>query len=534
MSSAADIAPGPALVTIDGLRVVVSATGETILPSVSCAIPAGQIVGLAGETGSGKSTLGLSLLGFTPPGLRVADGSIEVLGHPMLTLPAAQLRELRGGAVSYVPQDPAAALNPALRVGDFMAEVLAAHGVSDREVRQERIAELFAAVGLPDTAGFARRYPHELSGGQQQRVAIAIAFALEPRLVVMDEPTTGLDVSTTLAVVDLVRRLSHDAGASVVFVSHDLRLLMTFADRILVLLQGEVVDDVAAGRFADEITHPYSRRLLASLPRTDRRSPRVAGPERPAIGLELAAVSARYGSTVVTHDVNLRVAVGECVALVGESGSGKTTLARCVAGFHDDYDGDVALMDKAVPRSLTRRSAAERATVQYVFQNPDASLNPRRGVGESVALAARQTRGLSRRESRAEALRLLERVGLRRDHLGALPHELSGGQRQRIALARALAADPDVLVCDEVTSSLDVSVQAEIVRLLQELQWERGLTMLFITHDLALAQVIAARTVVLLHGEVVEQGDSRTVLHDPQHDYTRTLVEAARATHVGE
>ncbi|WP_214106207.1 ABC transporter ATP-binding protein [Acrocarpospora catenulata] len=515
---------------IRDLRIVVRASGEAVVPGIDLTVEAGRIVGLAGETGSGKSTLGLSLLGYVAPGLDVRAGTVRVNGQPVVGEGVQNLRSVRGRTVSYVPQDPSSALNPSLRVGDIVREVMAAHGVLDRGAQRRRAQELFSAVGLPADASFHRRYPHELSGGQKQRVAIAVAFALDPAVVVMDEPTTGLDVSTTRKVVSLVREMSARTGSSVVFVSHDLRLLMSFADRILVMRGGEIVEDVPASRFAEAATHPYSRKLLASLPDTTTLAPRRyrrAG----TYALELAAVSARYGKTTATHAVSLRVPTGECLALVGESGSGKTTLARCVAGFHSDYDGDVLVADAVLPRAVERRALAQRRAVQYVFQNPHASLNPRRSVGDSVALAAATLGGLPRRQAWSRAREMVERVGLRADHMVALPHELSGGQCQRMALARALAAQPDVLVCDEVTSSLDVSVQAGIVDLLQDLQKERRLSMLFITHDLTLARVVAENTAVLLDGTVVEYGDSQSVLQAPRHDYTRRLVEAAQATH---
>lgn len=514
------------------LSVSVVATGHRILDRVSIDVRPGEIHGLAGETGSGKTTLGLALLGYLASGLRFGAGTITAAGHPIREndslISAESLDRLRGETISYVPQDASSALNPGMRIGRLFREVMHAHGVRDKAEQQARIDRLIEAVGLPADGDFASRFPHQLSGGQLQRIGIAIAFVLDPAVVIMDEPTTGLDVTTKQRIAALVRGLAERTGTSIVFVSHDLRLLLDLSDKVSILLEGRVVDQGTPAELLHGDTQPYTRRLLNALP-TVGDGIRPVSPGRPRdtdAPLRVEELSARYGTVTATHGLSFTVEPGRALAVVGESGSGKTTTARCIAGFHPDYAGTVSLGDETLPRDVARRSLQQKAAVQYVFQNPYGSLNPRRRVGHSIALASR----LLARKNRSDAERIariwLGRVGLSDEHFDALPAHLSGGQRQRVALARALAAEPGVLVCDEVTSSLDVSVQREIVTLLQEIQEEHRLSMLFITHDLALAHWIAHDTLVLLRGSSVEQGPTSEVLSDPVSEYTRTLVKA--------
>ncbi|SDY99376.1 ABC transporter ATP-binding protein [Herbiconiux ginsengi] len=513
------------------LTITVGRHGSVVLDGTGIEIAPGQVVGLAGETGSGKSTLGLAMLGHLGPGLIAQSGIAVVAGRPILDahspVDPARLRDERGRTVSYVPQDPGSALNPGIRVGVSFAEVLRAHGVADAEAR---CAELFGAVGLRAEGQFARRYPHELSGGQQQRVAIAIAFALDPALVVMDEPTTGLDVTTKHRVVELVRRLASERDAGVLFISHDLQLLLGLTDRIAVMHGGAIVEEGRPDALLTSATHPYTRKLIGSLPSASARPERPDLESAPAV-LEVSAVSARHRRVEVTHEVSFSVPRGGCLAIVGESGSGKTTTARAIAGLHADFGGAVRLHGVDLAHDVSARTQAQRRDIQYVFQNPWGSLNPRRRIGASIAIVARRLRGLGRAEAEEAAVRALEAVGLRADHAVALPQRLSGGQRQRAALARALVARPEVLVCDEITSSLDLSVQAEVVALLSNLQEEFGMAMVFITHDLALASEVAGQTVVLKDGFVVEQGLTSAVLARPSHPYTAQLVAAASASY---
>ncbi|MDR2715817.1 MAG: ABC transporter ATP-binding protein, partial [Coriobacteriaceae bacterium] len=504
-----------------------------------CRVEPGGILGLAGETGSGKTTLALAFLCYASPGLSIARGSVLISGRKVLDTAAGiapakeALRALRGNEVSYVPQDPGSALPPNMSIKEGFASVMKAHGIDDKAEHARRMESLFETVGLAFDEVFVRRYPHQLSGGQQQRVAIAIAFAHAPKLVVMDEPTTGLDATTTQKVIGLVRRMSRQFHASVVFVSHDLRLLLSLADRIAVLHYGEIVEALPAQDFVPQAAHPYTRRLIQALPRTDepvqeeKLPPKLSIPEAERVEvLRVEGLTAAYGKNAVTHALDFSIERGSCLAFVGESGSGKTTTARCIAGIHGDYEGRVFVEGAELPPRLVQRSLRQRQSVQYVFQNPTAALNPRRTAGSSLVAAIRSYQGLNRKAVWEHAAVLIEDVGLHRNHLHALPHQLSGGQKQRICLARALAAQPTVLVCDEVTSSLDVIVQSEIIDLLHRLQHERNLTVLFITHDFGLARIISVETMVLFEGRIVESGPTAQLIEHPQHPYTQSLIES--------
>ncbi len=592
----------PVAVTVRDLRVEVIAGGDDIVADVALTIRSGEVLALVGESGSGKTTVALALLAHARLGARIAGGTVTVGEHDILSLPPARRRAARGRVVAYVPQDPGAALNPARRIGAHLMEALAVHdwGGSD-DARRVRIAETMREVSLPDDPAFLRRYPHELSGGQQQRVAIAMAFAGKPAVVVLDEPTTGLDVTTQAHVLRTIRRVTRIEGAAALYVSHDLSVVGSFADRAAVMYGGRLVEEGPAAQVFAHAGHPYTRMLLAAVPRLESARALTAIPGRapapgtrppgcpfaarcrlhvpecdaglpPAVAVDATTpgagpaghtarclrvddaratieISTRelddtasaaaapvlavtdlvadYGGAPVVHGVGFAVHERECLALVGESGSGKTTVARSLVGLHTRWSGEVTLDGAPLEHATRRRSRERKRAVQYVFQNPYGSLNPRRTIGQSVArpLGLLDERG----DARTRVAEMLERVSLPPSYATKYPDELSGGERQRAAIARALICRPRVLLCDEVTSALDVSVQASIVTLLRSLQDDFGLAILFVTHNLPLVRSIAQRVVVMQYGRVVEAGDVAEVLARPSAEYTaRLLADAPR------
>jgi len=573
-------------VEVRDLKVVLAGSGLDVIDEVSFALAPGEILGLVGESGSGKTTVGLALLGHCRRGLRIASGSVRIDGRDMLRLDEAGLRAARGRLVCYVPQDPATALNPALSIRTQLAECL---GGSAGDV-ETRLAQLLQEVKLPTARGFLEVYPHQLSGGQQQRVAIAMAFANRPRLIVMDEPTTGLDVTTQAHVLETVRQLCARHGVAAVYVSHDLAVVASLAGRVAVMYAGRIVETGPTARVLRRPDHPYTRALIRAVPdlegrlvlqgipgqapdpgrrasgcffaprcplaeeacrqappplvavapdhllrciRSGAASPVAASPALASIAegapaapvLRLETLTAFHGPIEILHGISLDLPARRCLALVGESGSGKTTLARCIAGLHRELAGSIRFQGEDLPAAVRQRPAAARRRLQYIFQNPYASLNPRRQIGNSIAVALSEFESLGRGELERRVHAALDQVALPASTAERYPHQLSGGQRQRAAIARALIAEPQLLICDEVTSSLDVSVQAVIVELLAELQRERGLAMLFVTHNLALVRSIAARVAVMQAGRIVELGAMEQVLDRPQAAETKRLLQ---------
>jgi peptide/nickel transport system ATP-binding protein len=548
------------------------------------------VLGLVGESGSGKTTVVLALLGHARRGLSISSGEVRVDGVDLLRLPAAQLRAVRGARVAYVPQDPSAALNPALRVGRQLNEAVRVHpgAVEDPDAR---IREVLQEAHLDASSDLLRRYPHQLSGGQQQRVGLAMAFACRPSLIVLDEPTTGLDVSTQRHVLDTIRSLCRAYGVAAVYVSHDLAVVGGLVSDVAVMYSGRIIEAGPTARVFGDPLHPYTRGLLSAVP-SPLQATRLTGidgqPPRPgrrpagcsfaprcgfatsecrsqppapvlidartvrclrvaqvrespagvAAALTGAAatagqvpvlsvreVSAGYGRRPVLTGVDLEVPAESCVAVVGESGSGKTTLARCIVGLHRNWTGDIRFEGASLAASTRDRPRQILRRVQYVFQNPYTSLNPRKTVGQIVAQPLEQYLRLGYRERSQRAARALADVSLGADFLPRYPDQLSGGERQRVAIARALVAEPDLLICDEVTSALDVSVQAVIVELLRGLQAGHRIAMIFITHNLALVRSIAQSVVVLRDGAVVESGPVGQVLDHPADPYTARLMQ---------
>jgi peptide/nickel transport system ATP-binding protein len=581
---------------VDGLRVELE-NGKPVVDGVSMTLRRGEILGVVGESGSGKTTTALALLGYAAPGLRIVAGSATVAGTPVAIEGGERVRSVRGEMISYLPQNPGAALDPSQRIGRAIAAMFREHrGASmPAEARSASVA----AVGLPGTAEFLRRFPHQLSGGQQQRVSTAIALVCEPPVVVLDEPTTGLDVITQARILEEIKRLRDELGIAMVYVTHDISVIANVADRIAVMYAGSIVEEGPTARVLSRPEHPYTLGLLESIP--DHLSPRIVqalpgiavavgerpvgcafaprcaqvrprctaeAPElvavepgravrcyeasrtpqrttapplgaRPAPGderkaeplLEVRALRAEYagrGETVVAaEDVSFDVTRGQIVALVGESGSGKTTIARTIAGLHPIAGGEARLLGAPLPSLAKRRTSEQRRQVQIIFQNSADALNPREVIRTAIARPAQHLRGLGRAEAHAEADELLEHVRLTRQVGGRYPAELSGGERQRVAIARALAGHPELLICDEITSSLDVSVQAAVLTLLGDLRAELDVGLLFITHDLGVVASFADDVLVLSDGRVCEHGPVAQVISAPAHPYTSRLLESA-------
>nr|WP_051061235.1 ABC transporter ATP-binding protein [Nocardiopsis prasina] len=508
------------MLVVDGLTVIGRPSDVEIISGVSITVKRGEILGLVGESGSGKTTLGLSLLAHCKRATEIVGGQVLVSGQDLATLNEREVRQLRGRAVAYIPQSPASALNPALRLGVQLTEALHDGSLSDKEVRA-RVREVMREVALPDDDAFLRRYPHQLSGGQQQRVAIAMAFVGRPDVIVLDEPTTGLDVTTQAHVLETIRSMTRDYGTAGVYISHDMAVVADLADDIAVMYRGEVVEHGRAQTVLSDPRHAYTRQLLMAVPLLKTSGHEEPEPEEEPL-LRISGLSAGYGRTQVLEGIDVSVSRGECVALLGESGSGKTTLSRSVAGLHHQFTGEILFDGEPLATSSYRRTAEQRRRVQYVFQNPYEALNPRKRVREQVLGPYRHLVGRPD-DPDAVVAEALERAALPASYADRFPEQLSGGERQRVCIARAVATRPDLLVCDEITSALDVSVQAEIVKLLRELQ-DQGMALLFVTHNIALVSNIAERVAILNRGEIVEYGPVGEVMSSPRHEYTRALI----------
>lgn len=505
--------------------------GREIVSDVSIAVKRGEVLAIIGESGSGKTSVALSLLGFARPGMRISSGKIMIGGTDILTLSGRERRAFQGGKVSLVPQNPTTSFSPRMSIGKQMAELLAAHGHSQPSLKP-LLAEALRNVDLPDDERFLKRYPFELSGGQLQRIAIAMAFMTSPQVIVMDEPTTGLDVSTQQTILELIARLVKSSNASVVYVTHDLAVVNVVADRVAVMLSGRIVEQGGRKQVFAEPRDDYTRMLLDAIPRLVTDSPGPAADDTTVNPLafrnvlEVKNLRASHGHVEVVHGISFSVGKGECVGLVGGSGSGKTTTGRCVTGLHGNATGSLLFEGHSIPFAVSSRSKADLSAMQIVFQNPDRSLNPKESIAQSIARAVRLTGMTDKTRVGAEVRSLLDRVRLPQRVIDLYPADLSGGERQRVAVARALALKPRLLICDEITSALDVSVQAAVVELLLDLKKD-GLAMLFITHNLPLVSEIARSIIIMKDGDIVEAGRTNEVLHSPQHRYTRMLLEAA-------
>jgi peptide/nickel transport system ATP-binding protein len=579
---------GRLALAVTGLRIETT-TGVEIVDDLDLELAAGEILALVGESGCGKSSVALGLLGYARPGTRIAAGAVRLDDVDVLSLGQRAVRRIRGNTITYVPQDPSKALSPRRTIGSQLAEAAVNHGTASGRARTEAVS-LLDEVGLPTTSDFLRRYPFELSGGQQQRVLIAMALIRQPLVVVLDEPTTALDATTQARLLVLLRRIVSHRDVAVLYVTHDLAVVEQIADRVAVMYSGRVVETGRRKAVFTAPEHPYTSMLLSSIPGiTSRRAgegiPGVAAQpgERPSgcsfrtrcpVAIEICAHQAppprpahtdgivrcvrpgslkptskllpdlvdrttselpllkvtdlhvTYGSTVAVDHASLSIYAGECLALVGESGSGKTTLSRCVAGLHGAFSGSIDMAGSELSPFVRKRTTVQRRHLQMIFQNPDRSLNPSHSVEYLLDRPLRVFGDLDRSHRHDRAVELLDRVRLAPSALRKLPGELSGGEKQRVAIARALCASPSLLICDEITSALDVSIQAAILELLGELR-DSGVSLLFVTHNLSVVRSLANRVVVLRRGVVVEAGPTSVVIDQPRQDYTRELVNAA-------
>ncbi|GAA3567278.1 ABC transporter ATP-binding protein [Amycolatopsis ultiminotia] len=511
------------LLSVSGLEVTFRSRRETIeaVRDVSFTLAAGRCLALVGESGSGKSVTARSLLGLS--GGAVRAGSLALAGTELSDLDERGWRKVRGRRIALVAQDALTALDPLRTVGAEVGETVRVHGLVPRARLADRVHTALRDAGIPDPGSRITQYPHQLSGGLRQRALLAAALGAEPELLVADEPTTALDVTVQHRVLDLLRRRKA-AGTAILLISHDLAVVAGIADEIAVLREGRLVEHGPADRVLRTPAHPCTRALLAAVPRLPARpAPATAPPAAPVV-LSVDHVALRFGSRLAVDDVSFRLHEAEVVGLVGESGSGKTTLARIAQGLADPDRGQVTLAGHPWSLVPERERRPLRSRIQAVHQDPAGSFDPRHPVG---AILDEAIRASARRENRRErATELLELVGLPATLLRRRPSTLSGGQRQRVAIARALATRPDVLVCDEPVSALDVSIQAQVLELLAKLRRELGLAMLFISHDLGVVGEISDRVLVMKDGRVVESGPAAELFTEPRHEYTRELLAA--------
>ncbi len=597
---------------IDIRNLSVGFTGRlgTVLPvlrNIDLNVCRGESVGIVGESGSGKSTLALAAMGFLKRGLRVIDGAVCFDGQDMLRRSRAELEAIRGGRLGLIPQNSGQSLTPTMRIGAQMAEALALHCNINKSDYPSRIIELFEQVRLPDPKALMRRFPHELSGGQQQRVAIAMALAGEPDALLLDEPTTGLDVTTQAHILELLRDLAHSRHMAMVYVSHDLGVIARVCEKVLVMYAGEAILQGPTAAVLRDPAHPYARGLLASIPRLcdphlpvalEGRPPPPGGAGRgcafaprcalandqcigehpplveagagslsrcfhhaqvhdltaegrrtdplrhsldgpPALALKEVAISyavpglldrltRRHNDDVPTVEgISITLSRGETLGLVGESGSGKSTILRAVAGLMSPSGGQIIIgNDGTLPATVERRTPAQLRRIQMIFQNPDDSLNPSHTVADILAQPLRLYDGLSGQALRDRSVEILETVRLGPHYLDRLPGQLSGGEKQRVAIARAFAAEPEIVLCDEITSALDVSVQAAMLELLNEFKRMKGTTYVFVSHDLAVVRALSDRVAVLYQGRLCEVGSTEKVYGNQTHPYTTVLLNA--------
>jgi peptide/nickel transport system ATP-binding protein len=523
----------PPLVSIKNLNVALPPGADRPLAAedVSLEVGRNQIVCIVGESGSGKSLTAHAVMGLLPRGVSAAGGSIAFDGVDLLKEPAEAMRRRRGRDIAMIFQDPMAALNPVVAIGRQVTEQIRAHRAISENQALKQAGDMLGQMGLKDVDGLLRAYPHQLSGGQRQRVMIAMALSLSPKLLIADEPTTALDVTTQAQILTLIKHIQAEREMSVLLITHDFGVVADMADAVTVMRHGRVVESGDTKMVLGSPAHSYTRALIAAVPRGESR---LGPPPESAVVVKVDGLTKRFRrgglfsrapAITALDDIALTLSQGETLGIVGESGSGKSTLARCVIRLLDPDAGQVWLDGADIAHMKEKHLRPLRRRIQMVFQDPFSSLNPRQTVGD-IIIAGPRAHGEDAREARARAADMLGLVGLGSETMNRFPHEFSGGQRQRIGLARALMLKPDVLIADEPVSALDVTVQAQVLKLLDDVRRQMNLAMLFITHDMRVAAEICHRVVVMRHGRIVECGPTAEIFANPASDYTRALLAA--------
>ena len=518
------------LLEVEDLRVEGRPPGGQYVPivkGVSFAIKPGEVLALIGESGSGKSTISLSTMGYARPGCRISGGKVRLNGEDVLKLDQQGKRDLRGSKVAYVAQSAAASFNPSLRINKQVTEAPTLHGIMKEEEAVKHAVDLYELLDLPQPDTIGTRYPHEVSGGQLQRLMAAMALSCTPDLLVLDEPTTALDVTTQIEVLKAFTDIIQRENTAAIYVTHDLAVVAQVADHIVVLRNGEMVEQGPTEQIINDPQHEYTKILLSAvrhIPKEDHEH-QDAGSEAGHL-IEVRDVTAGYGNVTILRDIDVVVDARESIGVIGESGCGKSTLARVISGLLPPASGNVLLDGNALPGPVKGRTKDELKRVQIVFQMADVALNPRQTIGKILGRPVQFYHDMSVAQRKDRVGELLELVELPRAFASRFPGELSGGQKQRVNLARALAAEPDVILCDEVTSALDTVVAASVIDLLESLQEKLGVSYVFINHDLSTVAAFADRIVVLYAGRVVEQGPTSRVLSPPYHPYTKLLLSS--------
>ena len=502
--------------------------------NISFDLMPGEILCIIGESGSGKSVTANTVMGLLPEVMTIEKGSINFKGRSLLDLSEGELRKLRGRAVSIIFQDPLSALNPLMMIGDQIREVLDTHNMGTPESRADKVVEMLTEVGLPDPLLIQHQYPFRLSGGQRQRVMIAMALALDPDILIADEPTTALDVTTQAQILDLISRIQQRKGMSVMFITHDFGVVVEIADRVIVMEKGHLVEQGPARQVLDAPSHPYTQKLIAAVPKM-REIDRERAELRP-VALKVKNLHKTYRTrsgflgrmreVKAVDDISFTLHKGETIGIVGESGSGKSSMGKVLMKLIPADSGEIRFQGENTLELDENNFRHLRPRIQMIFQDPYASLNPRFTIGQALTVGPIAHDLLTKEDARKRAEELLDLVGLDASAFDRYPHEFSGGQRQRVGIARALMFNPEVIVADEAVSALDVSIQAQVLELLDKIRRERKLAMVFITHDLRVASQISDEIIVMHRGKMVEYGPPSQIFQNPQHEYTRSLIAA--------